>query len=100
MIEGQEVIERTNSPTFCWRSTNKGSFSTDMYGCIFHLFCVWYNFCNVFSSKTACGPLQTTWWTALDHQWSTDHSLKTLLYVLMLQAQATVSTVLRKTQIA
>jgi len=48
MIVGQEVMERTNSPTFCWRSTNKGSFSTDMYGCIFHSFSVWYNFCNAF----------------------------------------------------
>jgi len=56
MIEGQEVMERTNSPTFCWRSTNKGSFSTDMYGCIFHSFSVWYNFFNAFSSETACGP--------------------------------------------
>jgi len=56
MIEGQEVMEKTNLPTFCWRSTNKGSFSTDMYGCIFHSFSVWYNFCNAFSSETACGP--------------------------------------------
>jgi hypothetical protein len=23
MIKGQEVTERTNSPTFCWRSTNR-----------------------------------------------------------------------------
>jgi hypothetical protein len=34
MIEGQEVMNRTHSPTFCSRLTNKGSFSTDMYGCI------------------------------------------------------------------
>jgi hypothetical protein len=31
MIEKQEVMEIINSSTFCWRSTNKGSFSTDMY---------------------------------------------------------------------
>jgi hypothetical protein len=36
MMEGQDVMERSNSPTFCLRSTNKGSFSTDMYGCIYH----------------------------------------------------------------
>jgi hypothetical protein len=29
MIVGQEVMKKTNSPTFCW-STNKGSFSTDV----------------------------------------------------------------------
>jgi hypothetical protein len=55
MFEGQVVVERTNMLAFCWRSTNKGSFSTDMYGCVFHL-SVWYNFCNAFSSETACGP--------------------------------------------
>jgi hypothetical protein len=35
MIEGQEVVEMTNSPTFCWSSANKGSFSSDIYGCFF-----------------------------------------------------------------
>jgi len=50
MIEGQEVMEITNSPTLCWRSTNRGSFSTVMYGCIFLSFSVWYNFYNAFSS--------------------------------------------------
>jgi hypothetical protein len=39
MTEGQEVMERTNSPTLC-RSTNKDSFSIDMCGCIFHSFSV------------------------------------------------------------
>jgi hypothetical protein len=53
MDEGQEVMERTNSPTFCWSSTNKGSFSTDLYACIFQSFGVWYNFCDPFSSETA-----------------------------------------------
>jgi hypothetical protein len=40
---GQEVTESTNSPTFCWRSTNKGSFSTDMHGCIVLSLGVWHN---------------------------------------------------------
>jgi hypothetical protein len=31
-------MERTNSPSFSWRSTNNGSFSKDMYGRIFHSF--------------------------------------------------------------
>jgi hypothetical protein len=31
MIEGQEVMEITNLPNFCWRSTNKGSFSTHVW---------------------------------------------------------------------
>jgi hypothetical protein len=31
MIEEQEVMERTNSPAFCWSSTNKGSFGTIFY---------------------------------------------------------------------
>jgi len=35
MIGGQEVMERTNSLNFCWRPSNKASFSTDMYGCLF-----------------------------------------------------------------
>jgi hypothetical protein len=51
MMEGQEVMERSNLPTFCLRSTNKGSFSTDMYGCIYHLFSVWYIFCKTFLPK-------------------------------------------------
>jgi hypothetical protein len=49
MIEGQEVMERTNLPTFCWRST---AVITDMYGGILHFFSVWYNLCNAFSSET------------------------------------------------
>jgi hypothetical protein len=56
-------------------STNKGSFSTDMHGCIFNLFSVWYNFCNAFFSATACGLPRTTWQTATEHRWSVDHSL-------------------------
>jgi hypothetical protein len=40
MIEGREVTERTNSPTFRGRAINYGSFRTDMYGCIYHLFSV------------------------------------------------------------
>jgi hypothetical protein len=53
MIEGLDVMERTNSPTFCCRLTNKDSFSTDMYGCIFHSFSAWYNFCNFFPKLPA-----------------------------------------------
>jgi hypothetical protein len=68
IIEGQVVMERTNLHTFCWRSTNKGSFNTDMYGCIFHSFSVWYNFCNALSSETACRPYHTTWQTAVKHR--------------------------------
>jgi hypothetical protein len=64
MIIGQEVMERTNSPAFCWRSTSKGSFSTVIYGCSFHSFSVWY-FCKAFSSETACRLPWTTWRTAV-----------------------------------
>jgi hypothetical protein len=51
MIEGQEVMERINLPTSYWRSTNKDSFRTDMYECIFHLLSLWYNYYNDFLSK-------------------------------------------------
>jgi hypothetical protein len=67
MIVRHEVMKRTTSSTFCWRSTNKGRFSTDMYGCNIHSFSVWYNFCNAFSSETACGPWRTTLRTPADH---------------------------------
>jgi hypothetical protein len=40
MIVGQEDTEITNSPTFCLRSADKGSFGTDMYGRVSHSFCV------------------------------------------------------------
>jgi hypothetical protein len=48
MSEGQEVMERTNSPAFCWKSRNKGSFSSDMLGvqCLIQIL-------NAFSSDTA-----------------------------------------------
>jgi hypothetical protein len=46
MIVGQEVMEQTDLSKFCWGLTDKGGFSTDMCGCIFHLFSVWYNFCS------------------------------------------------------
>jgi hypothetical protein len=36
---------KCNAPSSESFRINKGSFSTDMYGCIFHLFSVWYNFC-------------------------------------------------------
>jgi hypothetical protein len=65
MIEGQEVMELINSPYFCWRSTNRGSFSIDMCGCIFHSLNVWYNFCNAFVPKPPA-----------DRRWSGDHSLR------------------------
>jgi hypothetical protein len=35
-MEGHEVMEINYSPRFCSRSTNKGSFGTDMCRCIFH----------------------------------------------------------------
>jgi hypothetical protein len=35
MIEGQEVMERSNSPNYSPSSANKDSFITDIYGCIF-----------------------------------------------------------------
>jgi hypothetical protein len=35
MVVGQKIMERTNSSTFCWRSTDKGSFGTDMYEYLF-----------------------------------------------------------------
>jgi hypothetical protein len=35
IIVAQEVMEITNSPTFCPKSNNKGSFSEDLYGGIF-----------------------------------------------------------------
>jgi hypothetical protein len=53
MTEWQEVMERTTSPTFCCKSSSKGSFSTDMYGCIFHSFSAWYIVYNAFSSEPA-----------------------------------------------
>jgi hypothetical protein len=56
-IERRGVMERTNLRTFCWRSVNKDSFSTDLYGCIFRSFTVWYNFCNAFSYETAADHL-------------------------------------------
>jgi hypothetical protein len=37
MIVGQEDIERANAPTLCWRSTNKGIFSTDVHVCVFFI---------------------------------------------------------------
>jgi hypothetical protein len=78
MIERQEDMERTNSPTFCRRSANKGSSSTDMYGCIFYSFSVWCSFCNAFSYETARGPPRTTWRTAADHRWPMDRRLRNI----------------------
>jgi len=71
MIETQE---RTNSPTFYWRSTDKGSFSTDMYRCIVNLFSVWYNFCKAFSSEIACGSPHSTWKNIVYYRWSAGNS--------------------------
>jgi hypothetical protein len=50
MIKGQEVKERANSPTFL-RSTEKGSFSAGIYGCVFHSLSVWYKFAELFLPK-------------------------------------------------
>jgi hypothetical protein len=58
MIEEQEVMERTNSPAFCWSSTNKGSFGTIFY--------------TAFSSETSCRPSGEP---AAGHLWSMDHML-------------------------
>jgi len=49
MTVEQELMERRNSPTFCWRSNNKGSFSTDMFGCV--LQSVRQNFAMLFLTK-------------------------------------------------
>jgi hypothetical protein len=43
-------------PTFCWRSPNKGSFNTDLYGCIFHSFSAWYIFLLLFSFRNSRRP--------------------------------------------
>jgi hypothetical protein len=55
MIVGREVMARTHSPTFCRRSANKGSFSTDLHGlyfsfvqCLLHFF--------AFSGRNRRGP--------------------------------------------
>jgi len=68
MIVGQEVKERNNSPTFFSRSTNKYSFNTDLYVCIYHFFSVWHNFCNASSSETACEPPRTTVWKIMQQR--------------------------------
>jgi hypothetical protein len=54
-----EEQESTNSPAFCW-SANKGSFSTDMNGCIFHLLSVLIQFLQYF-------VFQNCLQTAADH---------------------------------
>jgi hypothetical protein len=56
VIEGEEVTEITNSPTFCSRSTNKCSFGLDIYGYIFYSFRAWCTFCNVFFSPERESP--------------------------------------------
>jgi hypothetical protein len=76
MIVRWKVMGITISPIFCWKSTNKGSSSTDMHRCIFHLLSVWYNFCNAFSSKTTCGLPQTTWWSTVDHSFEKHCSIQ------------------------
>jgi hypothetical protein len=69
-------MPHTEERTFCWRLTNESSFSADIYGCIFHSFSVWYNFCNTFSSKTACWPPDkmpwTTFWETLPRYMSVE----------------------------
>jgi hypothetical protein len=52
-------MEITISHIFCWRSTNKGSFGTDMYGYIFHSFSVWYNVLQCFFFRNCCEPSRT-----------------------------------------
>jgi hypothetical protein len=60
MIVGQKVMERINSPTFCWRSPTKAVFNTVMYGCILHSLSVLHNFWHAFSSETTSGQLRPT----------------------------------------
>jgi hypothetical protein len=70
MVVGQEVMERTNSPTFCWKSTNKPSISPDMYGRIFI-----HAFIQCLIKFLQCSFLWNHLWTAVDHQGSTYPSL-------------------------
>jgi hypothetical protein len=72
MLEWQYAVERTNSPALCCWSTNKGSFSTDMYGCIFHSFSVCYNFFNAYSSETAADHLANRCGRQFEEHWSRD----------------------------
>jgi hypothetical protein len=58
------------STTFCWRSTIKGSFSTDMYGCIIRSYSVWYNFCKLFLSKRPADHLANRRGPQFDKHWS------------------------------
>jgi hypothetical protein len=68
MTKGQEVMGRTNSHTFCARSTNKGSSVQIGYVCVyFYLYSARYNFCIDFSSESTCGPPRTIWVTAENH---------------------------------
>jgi hypothetical protein len=57
-------MERTKSPTLCWRSTNKGSFSTDVF-----LFCLFsmIKFLRRFFFRNR---LRTSWLNAMDRRWS------------------------------
>jgi hypothetical protein len=64
MIKGLEVIGRTNSPTFCRRSANKGSLSQTCVG-VFFIRLVSDIIFAIFSSETAS-----------DQQWSLGHSLR------------------------
>jgi hypothetical protein len=57
-------MERTNSPSFCWKSPNKGSFSTDMFEYIF-IRSVSDTILNAFLSDTAA-----------DYRWSADQTEK------------------------
>jgi hypothetical protein len=52
VIEGQEFIVRTYSHTFYGSLTNKGSFSTDMSGCSFHLLTDAFFFAVLFIPKS------------------------------------------------
>jgi hypothetical protein len=57
-------MEITNSSPFCLMSTNKGSFDTDAYGCIFSfVLCLKHFFPMPFIPKPPC----YTWRTAADH---------------------------------
>jgi hypothetical protein len=73
MIEVQEVVERTNSPTFFWRSINKGNFSIYIYMGVFFTHSA---FDIILAMIFVPKPPWTVWQTPTDHRWSVGHSLK------------------------
>jgi hypothetical protein len=64
MFEGQEVVERTNSPIFCW-STNKVALTQTCMGALFFRSVSVTVFTMLFLPKPS-----------VDHRCSVDHSLR------------------------